>query len=238
MADVKNISRFYDQYSRKQQEVGINIRHRTIIKNAILNGLKREHNVLEIGCGIGTVTSLLAKYLRKGKLVSVDISPENIKIAKEFTKKYDNIDFSVSDMTDFNSSLLFDFVVLPDVLEHIPLAQHNQLFSIIRKHTHDNSVIYINIPNPYSLEYAREYTPELLQIIDQPLYTNILLDNIYKNGFYLHSLMTYSLSIKEGDYQAIVLKPYKKLAKTTKLSKFANYCNEIKSRWGIFLYKV
>jgi trans-aconitate 2-methyltransferase len=234
MTDTKSISNFYDQYSRKQKIVGINIRHRTILRNAVMNGLKSDHKVLEIGCGVGTVTSLLAKYLRKGKLVSVDISQENIRLAREFTRKYKNIDFMVSDMADFISPVVFDFVILPDVLEHIPIAQHDALFSTIRRHTNDNSVVYINIPDPYSLEYARDYTPELLQIVDQPLYTNILLDNIYKNGFYLQSLVTYSLSIKEGDYQAIVIKPYRKLNKITRLPKMTNYYNEVKSRVGLF----
>lgn len=228
--DKSSVAEYYNQYSESQIKVGINVRHRNILNIAKINGLKNNHNVLEIGCGIGTVTSLLGKYLTKGRLVSVDISSENVRIAKQFTKKYTNIDILVSDMSDFNHSLIFDFVILPDVLEHIPISQHNNLFSILRKLTHEESVVFINIPNPYSLEYFHEHEPDVLQIIDQPLYTNVLLENIYNNNFYLHSLRTYSLSIKEGDYQAIVIKPYKRINKINKLSKCSSYINEIKSR--------
>src|SRR5437016_5619241 len=126
----KDISKFYDTYNTGQlKKLGVNIRHRTILKNLKKAGLLPRHNVLEIGCGIGTVTSLIAKYCKQGKIVSVDISPETITDAKNIWKDLRNVEFLVSDMSDFKYNMKFDFVVLPDVLEHIPVEQHKNLFA-------------------------------------------------------------------------------------------------------------
>lgn len=228
----KDISSFYDGFASHQKKTGTNIRHRTIFRNLKNAGLKKDSSVLEIGCGIGTVTSLIAKYALKAKIVAVDISPQSIEIAKQVQKHFPNIQFIVSDMTDFKSELKFDFVVLPDVLEHIPVEQHRNLFNVIRKHTHPDSTVLINIPNPPYLRWLRKNKPNVLQIIDQPISTDILLNDVYANDFHLHSLNVYSLSIKEGEYQCIILKRQKEyeLKKVTPLSKTLASVLDIKSK--------
>ena len=227
----KDVAIFYDRFNTVDlQKIGVNIRHRTILKNLIKSGLKNNANVLEIGCGIGTVTQLISKYLSHGKIVAVDISPESIETAKQLNKSLNNIEFLVSDMSNFHHRTKFDFVVLPDVLEHIPVENHKTLFKTIREHIHIDSTIFINIPNPPYLRWVHKNRPELLQIIDQPLSTQELLNNVYPNDLYLHSLNVYSLAFEEGDYQLIILKPNKELGKVTKISKSKLRAMEIKSR--------
>ncbi|HEY6162305.1 MAG TPA: class I SAM-dependent methyltransferase [Bacteroidia bacterium] len=215
----KDISKFYDGYTDRQEKWGIHVRHRTILKLLKNCGLKPGSSILEVGCGIGTVTHLLGKYCRSGKIVAADISAKSIEVAKQKNRSFGNIEFVVSDMSDFSHKLKFDFIVLPDVLEHIPVEQHRNLFSRLKECTHENSVILINIPNPPYLRWVHKNRPDLLQIIDQPLDTCTLLNDVYENDFYLHSLNVYSLSIEEGDYQSIVLKRgrYKALDRVTEL---------------------
>ena len=95
----------------------------------IKSGLRKDSVVLEVGCGVGTLTVLLNKFLSKGKLVATDISDESIEKAKKRIPNSNKIDFFVTDMKDFSYSQKFDFIVLPDVLEHIPIDQHKELFS-------------------------------------------------------------------------------------------------------------
>jgi 2-polyprenyl-3-methyl-5-hydroxy-6-metoxy-1,4-benzoquinol methylase len=202
----KKISEFYDNYTDRQEKWGIHIRHRTILRFLKINGLKRSSTVLEIGCGIGTLTHLVGKFCKAGNIVAADISSKSIEIAKNKNSQFRNIEFIVSDMSDFKSKYKFDFIVLPDVLEHIPVDQHKNLFARIKECTHENSTVVINIPNPPYLRWAHKHKPELLQIIDQPLDTCELLNNICPNDFYLYSLIPYSLGVRENDYQCIVLK--------------------------------
>ena len=211
METGKDVNNWYNSFSENQLATGINLRHYTIMEHLFNSGLKKNSTVLEIGCGIGTLTGLISKYLRKGKLVATDISDESIKIAKNRIPKSDKIDFFVTDMTNFDYTEKFDFIVLPDVLEHIPMVQHQDLFKVLSKLMHDQSIIIIHIPHPKALDYVRENMPEKLQIIDQSIEADTLMLNAYSNNLVLINYSSYSLFNEEPDY---VLARFKKNSKS------------------------
>jgi trans-aconitate 2-methyltransferase len=225
----EDVAKFYDTFKQKQVKTGINLRHRTIFHELKKAGLKPTHSVLEVGCGIGTVTSLIAKFLTKGKILGVDISPANIEFARNFVNK-PNTSFLVSDMTDFQRDEKYDFIVLPDVLEHIPVEQHFALFKTLSDHSKVDTVVFINIPSPHFQNYTSRTNPGVQQIIDQEVHTDQLLNNVYPNGFYLLSLNTYSLGYEGGDYQRIIFTRKKNWEKMKKLSKKNLIIKEIRSR--------
>jgi len=200
MESEKKVQKWYNAFSEKQLQTGTNLRHYTLFNLLIENGLRKNHTVLEVGCGIGTLTKLIYKFLRKGELVATDISDESIKIAQTRISRTKNITFLVTDMTDFNHPKKFDFIILPDVLEHIPIEQHKNLFRILSNHMHDDSIMIINIPHPKALDYLRIHSPEKLQVIDQSLSAVDLLNNIYPNDLELITYSSYSLFNKEADY--------------------------------------
>lgn len=163
----KSVSDFYDEYSVYQKNRGYNERHFFMLDKMLELGLNRESNVLELGCGIGTITSLVYKVVRKGKIVGVDISPKSIEYAKH---RVPGAEFHVGDIVEFSrKELVYDFITLFDVLEHIPIELHKSLFSNIVSHMHTGAKLLINIPNPTYLDHVRENSPDLLQIIDQSL---------------------------------------------------------------------
>ncbi len=206
MASKEQVEEFYNTFKEHQKKLGVNIRHRTIFKNLKKIGLKPNSNVIEVGCGIGTVSSLILKYITGGNFVGVDISKESIEMAQKLYAGYKNAEFIVNDMAAFTHKLKFDFVVLPDVLEHIPVEQHNNLFKVLASVTTNDAVVLINIPEPNCLNWARKKHPEKLQIIDQSLSMQDLLNNTYPHGFKLFSMNSYSLQYTEPDYTCIVLK--------------------------------
>ncbi|MEM7035784.1 MAG: class I SAM-dependent methyltransferase, partial [Bacteroidota bacterium] len=166
----------------------------------------KNHNVLEIGSGIGTLTTLLAKYVKRGKVHGTDISAKSIEMARHNLSAYKQVTMHVTDMSDFSVNEKFDFVVMPDVLEHIPVEQHENLFKVIAAHSHKNTKILIHIPHPEQIKIQRKLQPEAMQIIDQSIFTDRLLSVVYPNGFYLHKLHSYSLFHENPDYQMIVFK--------------------------------
>lgn len=206
----KDVAEYYDKFWKDldaKNKGGINSRHRYILYHLKKAGLKKNSSVLEIGCGLGMLTSFIGKSLSSGKIKGVDISPESIQYA---TKKYGkhNITFEVNNMSDFKSGEKFDFIVFPDVLEHIPVEAHNNIFATIRKLVNPDSVVLINIPNPMALEYMHIHYKDELQIIDQPLHTYTFMKAIYDNGFYLESLKTYPIFFIQPDYQSMIVKHY------------------------------
>lgn len=206
MATKDEVKEYYDTFKEHQKKLGINIRHRTILKNLKNAGLKSNSNVLEIGCGIGTVSHLILKQIPEGSFVGLDISSESIKMAQQFNAFHKKAEFMVNDMSNFTHKTKFDFVVFPDVLEHIPVEQHANIFKTISELTTPNATVIINIPEPNYLDWIRKNEPNRLQIIDQSLSMQDLLNNCYPYGFKVYSIIPYALHYDVNDYLAIVLK--------------------------------
>ncbi len=203
--DKHAVRKFYNDYVPRQRSVGINIRHLTILKKLKKAGLHRSASVLEVGCGIGTLTSLLAKVVTKGTIVATDISDESVAIAKADLKAFRNIEFVAADVSDLEDHRQYDLIVMADVIEHIPLEMHGPMFRKLSAMMHKDSVVAINIPFPPFNKWAMENTPEKMQIIDQAVHTNELLSAVYPAGLHLNHLETYSLWNLPLDYQWIIL---------------------------------
>jgi len=95
---------------------------------------------------------------------------------------------------------------LPDVIEHISVEFHARMFKNIDKMLKQDGFVFINIPNPEYLAWCHQNRREILQIIDQPIYTEILLQNIQETNLVITYLETYSIWVEKGDYQYIVLR--------------------------------
>lgn len=201
----EEIESYYDQYVKRQSQVGVNARHRSIMNFLKKQGLSSRHRVLEVGCGIGTLTSLISKKVAKGSVVACDISSESIEFAQKFWSKATNVEWQVSDMSNFDADLPFDYIVLPDVLEHIPVDQHPKLFKTLKKVSHDRTLVVAHFPHPKGTEWSRIHRPEKLQIVDQCLRGDELMVNAYAAGFNLNLFESYSLWEEPFDYQRFVL---------------------------------
>jgi trans-aconitate 2-methyltransferase len=226
----EQVKEYYDTFKEHQKQLGINIRHRTIFKNLKAAGLRPDSNVLEIGCGIGTVSNLILKYITNGSFVGLDISSESIEMAKRRNSFHKKAEFLVNDMSNFTHATKFDFVVFPDVLEHIPVEQHANIFKTIAGLTSPDAVVLINIPEPNYLNWVREHEPEKLQIIDQSLSMQELLNNAYPYGFKLYSLTPYSLHFNVNDYVSIILKKNMAVKMVNVKSKIVRVIENTKSK--------
>ena len=202
-----NAKDYYDGYAARQVRVGINERHRAIQRWLKQFGLRPGMDVLEVGCGVGTQTELIAADLRdKGRLLAVDLSPRSIELARARLAGRANVEFLAADAVELDLDRAFDVIVMPDVIEHIPLVGHLRLFANVRKWLRDKGFVLIHMPNPFFLEWLHRHRPDLLQNVDQPIFTETLLANTEPNGLYVHYLNTYSIWVPEGDYQVVVLK--------------------------------
>lgn len=203
--DKNRIEAYYDGHATEVQErSGLNQRHHSIFRKARKSGLLPEHSLLEIGCGIGLLSDLFAGYLKNGSLLSVDISPKAVDMAKKRLSRRRNVSFLVSDMSNFAADQQFDRVVLPDVLEHIPEEQHPALFQTIARHLAPDGKVLIHIPDPYALDRLRIESPELVQIVDQSLAILPMAERFHAVGLQLEKYEPYGLWTKDPDYDWIV----------------------------------
>ncbi len=198
---------FYNEFSKTLNSNGYNYRMLNILKWLVKFGVEPHYNALEVGCGPGHSTFNFVQLIKTGKIVGVDISSENIKTAKELHKGNPNVEFIVSDMTDFTHNLKFDVILLPDVLEHILIAQHHQLFKILRSVLKDRGKIIVHIPDPEYLEYIHVNRKDELQVTDQPLHTDIISSSLKGTGLRITYLESYSLEEIKNDYQVLCIEP-------------------------------
>lgn len=102
----------YDQYAVVQKEMAGKLL-------AEIQGTgRRFQRILEIGCGTGFLTELLAREYPKSLITALDVAPEMITVAREKLKSFNNINYFVADGENLQMSdavslkeLSFDLIV-------------------------------------------------------------------------------------------------------------------------------
>jgi len=88
---------------------------------------KQCKTVLDIGCGTGEFSRLLAKCA--DRVVAIDLSPNMIEVAKQRSKQYTNIDFQVADILQWEFPVeQFDAIISIATVHHLPVE--NLLLSL------------------------------------------------------------------------------------------------------------
>jgi len=71
--------------------------HRPVGEQAIARmNVSKEARVLDIGCGSGWATRLLAEFASAGRVTGIDISDEMIELARDQSQSRSNIDFEIA----------------------------------------------------------------------------------------------------------------------------------------------
>lgn len=89
--------------------------------------LPKEGVILDLGCGIGSLSVFLATLSRKRKVVGWDIDVSRIGSAKKITKNLANIKFEVKNALGISTMKNLSGIVVSDVLHHINSSQQEVL---------------------------------------------------------------------------------------------------------------
>lgn len=197
-----NIRHYYDDFAQAQLETGVNERLYACFQRLKKLGISKATQVLELGCGVGSFTGLLQSILPAGVVEAVDLSPASIELAQ--SRLGASARFTAADILQYQpTSPQFDFIILLDVIEHIPLDKHQALWSHYAPRLKKGGYLVINLPNPEYLEWEHHSKPEQLQILDQPVPVANLLDQLFQTGLTLRQFETYTIW-SENDYHFIV----------------------------------
>lgn len=159
---LNKIREFYDNYLPKLKTK--NNRHDWVcvsIDRLTPKGTK----VLDIGCGAGIISKHLATGNRQ--VVAIDLSPKLIEYARKHNG-HENIVYIPGDVCDLPEDK-FDVIVMVDVLEHIQMSSISKLLNVLADVSHENTMIYLNIPHHDVLKFLKRNKPDNLQIVDNPI---------------------------------------------------------------------
>jgi len=87
----------FNEWARAGRCAGMEKAHRPVGEQAIaMMRLSPDSRVLDVGCGSGWATRVLAELAFNGRVTGIDISDEMIRVAREASHSFSNIDFQVA----------------------------------------------------------------------------------------------------------------------------------------------
>ena len=117
--------------------------------NLIRKSLNKRMNVLDIGCGDGKLTSLIAPYVKSVK--GVDNQKIAVEFAKLMSKNIKNITFGVDSGISLHNNQKFDVVTSFDVIEHIQKKHVNSFLKNCNKSLRKKGILILSTPNKRDL---------------------------------------------------------------------------------------
>jgi trans-aconitate 2-methyltransferase len=200
---MSKIQQYYDETAEYYQELGLNDRNYKIHALLLRFGLKKADAVLEIGCGVGVQTKLLAKASRH--VVAIDLSEKSIEIAKRQFSNLKNVEWLAADVLEMNFSEKFEVIVLPDVLHYIPLEKHFMLFEKLAAWLSPKGFILLHFPTANFIAWSKANDPSKLNMDDLEISDLHLAQCATAAHLDIKVLEKYALWHRGGDYQYVVL---------------------------------
>lgn len=91
----------FNEWARAGKGESMERGHRPVGEQAIARmHVSPEARVLDVGCGSGWATRLLAQYAFNGKVTGIDISDEMIRVARESSQTTANTDYEIASAED------------------------------------------------------------------------------------------------------------------------------------------
>jgi SAM-dependent methyltransferase len=87
----------FNDWAQAGRGEGMEKGHRPVGEQAIaLMNIPRDVRVLDVGCGSGWATRLIAERALNGRVVGIDISDEMVRLAADTSKAFSNVEFRVA----------------------------------------------------------------------------------------------------------------------------------------------
>ncbi|MFG0249605.1 MAG: class I SAM-dependent methyltransferase [Phycisphaeraceae bacterium JB051] len=123
--------------------------------------------ILVIGCGSGESALHLVEHVApQANILAVDLASNSVEIAQKLFP-HPQIQYQQMDVVTDTIDGSWDVIVMPDVLEHIPLDGRDVLFEKINTLLSDRGILLITCPAPNARRSRRRAENTLSQIVDE-----------------------------------------------------------------------
>lgn len=144
------------QLLRQEPDMGFTKRQLSFVLAAIKQHLliqEREPDVLEIGCGAGSLLASLAEFGLRS-IAGIDLAPSAVELARERLARYglaENVQqATIPQLISAGREGSFDIVLLCDVIEHVPPGRVESLLSDVRKLLRPDGRMVAVTPNAFT----------------------------------------------------------------------------------------
>jgi SAM-dependent methyltransferase len=154
-------------------------------------------SILVVGCGSGEGALILARHARGARILAVDLSAENIRIARALFS-HERIHYRKADVLSDALEGRWRFILLPDVYEHIPSARRAELHGRLRSLLAPGGRVLLTVPSLYH-QRALQAAGTGLQIVDEL----VSLDDLNRLAVDLGATLSYFSTIsvwRTNDY--------------------------------------
>lgn len=104
--------------------------------------IPKSGTIVDIGCGEGVLTTLLALSSAKRLVIGIDINKRKVDLARSQTKKVPNLSFKLENALSKNLPRA-EAYVLSDFIHHIPAKQHRRLLANLASNLENKGLIII-----------------------------------------------------------------------------------------------
>lgn len=146
---------------------------------SVINEIKDDSNILDLGCNVGYSTSFYSKYFKKSQIVGFDISKKSILRANQLNPKNPNLQFfnSFEKIKDFRFDFVIDTQCLSDIDDpqirsntvndmHKVLADDGILVSVSTLKNKDEAEHFIQTLNNEGF-YLQKLLPVIFKSLDK-----------------------------------------------------------------------
>lgn len=210
VSDKDSVRTFYNEFATKFVSDFVRGNRRIAYQKRFFQGFipVSAKRILIVGCGSGEVAYFLATNLpQKPEIVALDLSDEAIQLARTCFS-HPSISYRQGNCLELDRTTDFDAILFPDVYEHIPVTDRDQLHAHIKTILSTNGCLLFTCPTPAYQAFLRA-TGGLLQIVDEDVTTHDLLGlatavgaqityfkivSVWRRGDYFHAAFESSAS--------------------------------------------
>jgi len=122
----------------------------------------RKINILDVGCGEGTLGKLLKEKFKDIYVAGCDISEKAVELACPYYDKVFQIDIDEDDLNKKTGEAAFDYIVCVEIIEHLlhPEVALKKCKKLLSKHGH----LIVSFPNiawwKYRIKLLKGHFPE------------------------------------------------------------------------------
>jgi SAM-dependent methyltransferase len=198
--------------------------------------------ILEVGCGMGSISARMHKRWPDAVITGMDISTMSIQIATKLFAD-DKLNFIESILTPDTFNEQFDLVIFMDVYEHIAVNDRPDVHAALAKILRNKGKIILTVPTPHNLIWSLVNKPETMQPVDEHISYEVIgklsadtgaevilyeKKNVWNVGDYSHIVLE-----KNDDFEAAFFNPKPVTAK----QRSKRILNKAKYKLGSFFRK-